>query len=150
MKKFAQKYILLFVFVVALISTLTSLYFSEVLKLVPCVLCWYQRIAMYPLFVLLAVSIVKKNKDVAWYILPLSLTGMLISIYHNLLYYKFLPESIAPCQAGVSCTTQQLLWFGWFTIPLGALIAFTIINISMGIYIWANRTPVKPVKKSSK
>jgi disulfide bond formation protein DsbB len=143
MKAFLKKYILHLVFLVTLISTLTSLYFSDILKLVPCILCWYQRIAMYPLVILLAVSILKKNKDVAWYILPLSLTGWVIAIYHNLLYYKILPESIAPCQAGISCTTQQLLLFGWFTIPLGAFIAFTVINLGMLLYILLHKTKTK-------
>ena len=146
MKTFLKKYLLHFVFLVALISTLTSLYFSEILKLVPCVLCWYQRIAMYPLIILVAVSIVRKNKDVVWYVLPLSLTGWLIAIYHNLLYYKILPESIAPCQAGISCTTQQLLLFGWFTIPLGAFIAFTVINLSMLLYIVLHKTKPKQTR----
>src|SRR4051794_4564038 len=95
MKAFLKKYILHFVFLTALISVLTSLYFSEILKLIPCVLCWYQRIAMYPLVILLAVSIIRKDKDVVWYILPLSLIGWIIAVYHNLLYYKILPESIA-------------------------------------------------------
>lgn len=140
-----KKYILYFVFFVALVSSLMSLYFSEVMKLVPCVLCWYQRIAMYPLVPILMFSIIKKNKDVAWYVLPISISGWALAIYHNLLYYKILPESIAPCQAGISCTTQQLLWFGWFTIPLGSLIAFTVINLSMGIYLWSVRKKyIKP------
>jgi disulfide bond formation protein DsbB len=143
MKAFLKKYILHLVFLVALISTLTSLYFSDILKLVPCILCWYQRIAMYPLVILLAVSIIRKDKDVVWYILPLSLIGWIIAIYHNLLYYKILPESIAPCQAGISCTTQQLLLFGWFTIPLGAFIAFTVINLGMLLYILLHKTKTK-------
>lgn len=123
------------ILLLAIISTLSSLYFSEILKLVPCVLCWYQRICMYPLIAISIVGILKKDKNLPLYILPLSIIGWIINIYHNLLYYHILPESIAPCQAGVSCTTQQLLWWGWFTIPLGAFFAFTLINICTIIYL---------------
>ncbi|HZE86823.1 MAG TPA: disulfide bond formation protein B [Methylomirabilota bacterium] len=133
MKKFVP-YLPYIIFVLSLISTLASLYFSEVMKLVPCILCWYQRICMYPLVAISAVGILKKDKYLPYYILPLSLIGFSIALYHNLLYYHIIPESIAPCQAGISCTTRQLEWFGFFTIPLGSFIAFTFINICTIIY----------------
>lgn len=123
----------------AIIATLGSLYFSEVMNLPPCVLCWYQRIAMYPLVVILAVGIIRKNRDIVLYVLPLSLVGLAISIYHNLLYWKIIPESIAPCMAGVSCTTKFFEWFGFITIPFLALTAFVVINICMIIFIKNNK-----------
>jgi disulfide bond formation protein DsbB len=91
-----------------LIATFGSLYFSEVMRLPPCVLCWYQRILMYPIVLIAAVGIIRLDKALATYVLPLSITGWLISLYHNLLYYKIIPESITPCQLGVSCTTRQI------------------------------------------
>jgi disulfide bond formation protein DsbB len=117
----------------SLIATLGSLYFSNVLHLPPCILCWYQRIGMYPLIVILGIAAIRKEYHVWRYALPLSVIGLLIAIYHNLLYYKILPESAAPCVQGISCTTQQLLWFGFLTIPLMSLIGFTIIVISLYI-----------------
>jgi disulfide bond formation protein DsbB len=118
----------------ALTATLGSLFFSEILKLAPCVLCWYQRIAMYPLVVILTVGILLRDTRLKFYALPLSLTGLGISIYHNLLYYKFIPESIAPCTTGISCTTRQIEWLGFVTIPLMALIAFTVTSLSLLLY----------------
>lgn len=115
----------------AVFAMLGSLFFSEVMGLPPCLLCWYQRICLYPLVAILLVGMIRKNKDIAVYVLPLSIIGELIAIYHNLLYYKILPESIAPCTAGVSCTTKFFEWFGFITIPLLSLAAFTLINICM-------------------
>lgn len=118
----------------ALIATLGSLFFSEIMQLTPCVLCWYQRITMYPLLLILTVGILLRDQRLRFYVLPLSLIGLAIAVYHNLLYYKVIPESIAPCTAGVSCTTRQIEWFGFITIPLMALTAFTIITFSMILY----------------
>lgn len=118
----------------ALIATAGSLYFSEVMRLPPCVLCWYQRIAMYPLVVVLAVAIVLRETRLRAYALPLSLTGLAISAYHNLLYYGVIPEGISTCMAGVSCTARQIEWFGFVTIPLMALIAFSVISASVFFY----------------
>ena len=84
-EQFVQKYILYLAFLQALIATLGSLFFSEILKFPPCVLCWYQRIAMYPLVLILAMGILKKDKNLPLYVLPLSIIGMLIGVYHNLL-----------------------------------------------------------------
>ena len=115
----------------SLIATLGSLYFSEILKYTPCTLCWYQRIAMYPIVVLLLISILTKDKNVYKYVLPLSITGTLISLYHNLLYYNIIKDNIIPCATGVSCTTRYVEYFGFITIPLLAFIAFNVINICM-------------------
>ncbi|MGI8419891.1 MAG: disulfide bond formation protein B [Candidatus Levyibacteriota bacterium] len=128
------KYLPYVAFMLALISTLASLSFSEIFKLTPCVLCWYQRICMYPLVFISAVSILRKQKDLHTYILPLSILGLLISIYHNLLYFHILPESIAPCVQGISCTSKQIEFFGFITIPFGSMIAFALITATMLLY----------------
>lgn len=117
-----------------LIATIGSLYFSEVMKLPPCTLCWYQRIFMYPLVYVLAVAIVSEDKRLKYYCLPLSITGLLIATYHNLLYYHIIPESIAPCTSGISCTTRQIEWLGFITIPLLSLVAFTITTFALIFY----------------
>jgi disulfide bond formation protein DsbB len=117
----------------SIVAAVGSLYFSEVMKLVPCVLCWYQRIFMYPLILIIAVGIWKKDKNLPYYALPFSISGLLIAIYHNLLYYGILPESTAPCTLGISCTTRQIEWFGFITIPLMSLVAFAIITVLMSL-----------------
>lgn len=115
----------------ATIATLGSLFFSEVMNLPPCVLCWYQRIAMYPLVLILATSILCKDALARIYGLPLTLSGLVISIYHNLLYYKVIPDSIKPCTSGVSCTAKQIDWFGFVTIPLLSMIAFIVVTFCL-------------------
>lgn len=119
---------------IALLGMLGSLYFSEIRHFAPCVLCWYQRIILYPLVAIFLVGILRKDRNLPYYVLPLSVIGMLISIYHNLLYYKILPESAAPCVSGVSCTTKFIEYLGFITIPLLSLIALTIITVLMIMY----------------
>lgn len=123
-----KKNLLYIAWLQALVATLGSLFFSEVMKYTPCVLCWYQRIAMYPLVFILAVGILRKDKTVWAYVLPISVVGWLIALYHNLVYYSVISENFVPCTEGVSCTTRFFAWFGFITIPLLSLIAFTVIN----------------------
>ncbi len=111
----------------SLIATVGSLYFSEIMRLPPCSLCWYQRIFMYPLVFILAVGIASSDRRVLWYALPMAITGWLVAVYHNLLYYKIIPEGFTTCVSGVSCTSKQIEWLGFITIPLLSLGAFTII-----------------------
>ena len=113
---------------VAVISTLGSLFFSEVMHFPPCVLCWYQRICMYPLVVILLTGLFPFEPKIVRFALPLSFIGLVIAIYHNLLYYKILPESAAPCVQGISCTTVQIEWFGFITIPFLSLMGFLLVS----------------------
>lgn len=110
------------------VSTAGSLFFSEVMMYPPCILCWYQRICMYPLVLILVAGLFPLNKSVIRFSLPLSLTGLGIAVYHNLLYYKILPESAAPCRQGISCTTAQIEWLGFITIPFLSLVGFAVIT----------------------
>ncbi len=120
--------------IIALVATVGSLFFSEVMQLPPCVLCWYQRIAMYPLVVIIGIGIITRDGRFKNYALPICLIGLAISIYHNLLYYGILPESIAPCTEGISCTSRQIEWLGFITIPLMALTAFVSVSLCLLFY----------------
>ena len=113
--------------IISLLAMAGSLFFSEVMDLPPCILCWYQRIGMYPLVIIIGVGIVLRDRRMKSYALPICLAGLAISIYHNLLYYGLIPESITPCAEGISCTSRQIEWFGFITIPLMALSAFVIV-----------------------
>src|SRR5436309_139688 len=95
--KYTKKYFLYIAWFIALTGMLMSLYFSEIAKLSPCILCWYQRIALYPLITIIPVGIITRDAKLPYYVLPLSVAGMLVALYHNLLYFHILPESIAPC-----------------------------------------------------
>ena len=122
------------IWTVALAATAGSLFFSEVMELPPCVLCWYQRIAMYPLIVIIAAGIIMKDARMKFYALPLCLAGLAVAVYHNLLYYGIIPESITPCTQGISCTSRQIEWLGFITIPLMALTAFIMIAVGLLVY----------------
>lgn len=124
--------------VIALVAVVGSLYFSEVRGFAPCVLCWYQRIAIYPLIILLPIGILKKDPRIADYVLSLTVVGLLISIFQNLLYYKVIPESISPCTAGVSCITKYVEYFGFISIPLLSFIALASITYVMVVYKKSN------------
>ena len=129
MKKTLNPQILLKVmFLITVLATGGSLYFSEVLMLPPCVLCWYQRICMYPLALILGTALWNDDSKFARYSHPFSIIGLAISFYHCLLYYEILSESIIPCQQGVSCTTKQIAVFGFISIPLMSLTAFLILT----------------------
>lgn len=140
LKSTIKKYGLYFAWFQAVISAAGSLIFSEVMGFAPCLLCWYQRIAMYPLVVILAVGIVLKDKKVSLYALPLSIIGTIIALYHNLMYYKIIPQTIAPCEIGASCFTRYIEWMGFITIPLLSLIAFMIINVLLYLDLKSNNS----------
>lgn len=129
-----KKNILYLAWLQALVATLGSLYYSEIMHLTPCVLCWYQRILMYPLVLILGVGILTKDKKIYNYVLPLSVLGLIIAIYHVLLQFNIIPQSTAPCVAGVSCTTRYIAYFGFITIPFLSMTAFAIITAAMLIY----------------
>jgi disulfide bond formation protein DsbB len=120
--------------VIVLVATVGSLFFSEVMQLPPCVLCWYQRIAMYPLVLIIGIGIVMRDSRMKNYALPVCLIGLAVSIYHNLLYYGIIPESITPCTLGISCTSRQIEWLGFITIPLMALAAFISVALCLLFY----------------
>lgn len=119
---------------IALLAMVGSLFFSEVMELPPCVLCWYQRIASYPLVLIIGVGIILRDPRMKIYALPLCLAGLAVAIYHNLLYYGFIPESITPCTEGVPCNAVQIEWLGFITIPLMGLGAFVSLALCLLLY----------------
>ena len=126
--------LLFFAWLVATIATVGILFFSEVMMFPPCVMCWYQRICMYPLVVILLVGLFPLDTTVTRYAMPLTLIGLFFAIYHNLLYYKILPESVQPCSQGVSCTSDYINWFGFITIQFLSLVAFVMVLILLIIF----------------
>ncbi len=112
-------------FAVALTCTLGSLYLSEVAKFPPCIFCWYQRIAMYPLVVLLAVASLRRDLAVKWYVVPLALIGMGVSTYHYLV--ERFPETVSSsCSADVPCSTVWVWKFHFLSIPAMAWLGFAL------------------------
>jgi disulfide bond formation protein DsbB len=120
---------LYFAWLVAVIATLGSLYFSEIRMFQPCVLCWYQRIAMYPLSLILGIAAFTNDIKITKYVLPISVIGGLISLYHYLLEKVPGFATIKPCSQGVPCDVAWINWFGFITIPFLALTAFIMITV---------------------
>lgn len=119
----------------ATLSTAGSLFFSYVMDFAPCVLCWYQRIFLFPLVVVLAVGLFPVDRGVVRYALPLAVLGWLVAGYHNLVYAGVVPESLQPCSQGVSCTEEYIELFGIFSIPLLSLLAFTtLIGLLLAVH----------------
>ncbi|WP_099363480.1 disulfide oxidoreductase [Fredinandcohnia onubensis] len=116
---------------VSVVATLGSLYFSEIRGFIPCELCWYQRILMYPLALILGIGTFQSDFSVKKYVLPLSVIGWCISLFHYLEQKVPGFAEIKPCVHGVPCTTEYINWFGFITIPFLAFIAFTIIIVMM-------------------
>jgi len=124
---------------VSLIATLGSLYFSEIKGFIPCDLCWYQRIAMYPLVLILGIATFQNDLKVPKYVLPLSLLGGIISFLHYLEQKVPGFGGIKPCVSGVPCSSEYINWMGFVTIPFLALIAFVLISVTMLILAVKNK-----------
>ena len=114
---------------VALVCTLGSLYYSEVAHFVPCKLCWYQRIAMYPLVVVLGVAAWRQRTEIARATLPLVAIGAAISTYHYLLERFPSWESAASCDPSAPCTVVWVWRFHYLSIPAMALSGFALIAV---------------------
>lgn len=113
---------------IASVSTLGALFFGEVMHLPPCVLCWYQRIFMFPLALILPMGLFPFDRKVVRYALPLAVLGGLFAAFHLLLLAGVIPENVQPCTQGVPCSETVTEWFGFVTIPLLSAAAFSIIT----------------------
>jgi len=112
---------------IAAVSTLGSLFFSEIMLFAPCSLCWWQRIFMFPLAILLLVGLFPFDKNIIRYALPFAAGGWLVALFHTLLYSGVIPESLEPCTQGVSCKEVYIDLLGFITIPVLSLMAFSAI-----------------------
>ncbi len=116
-------------------ATFGSLYLSESANLIPCTNCWYQRIAMYPVFVILLIAAIKRDAQVRLYAVVLSIIGSVIALYHYLI--QWFPEwESTSCSTAVPCTGVWFRVFGFMSIPYLALSAFTLVLVMM----WALRS----------
>lgn len=118
----------------ALLATVISFSLSEIFNLPPCVLCWWQRIFMYPLVIIIGVGIMRKDKNWTFMALPFTILGALVALFHTLIQWQIIPDQIAFCSVGVSCTTVQINWLGFVTIPFMSLMSFSAITVLALIY----------------
>lgn len=133
-------FLLFAAWMVALLATAGSLFFSYVMDFAPCVLCWYQRICLFPLVVVLARGLFPFDRGAVKYALPLAALGWVVAAYHNLVQAGVVPESLQPCAKGVSCTEEYLKLFGVLSIPALSLLGFTTLA---GILIALDRRSPK-------
>lgn len=125
---------LLVMWIVSLVATMGSLYFSEVMKYEPCKFCWYQRILMYPLVIIIGIAYIQRNAKIAVTTLVFSIIGACIALYHyGMQKVPFLQENGAAC-GRVPCTGEYINWLGFITIPFLSLMAFLLI-LGISIYI---------------
>lgn len=119
--------LLLFIWTIALVATLGSLYYSEVKGFTPCLYCWYQRILMYPIVLIAGIALFQKNSRIALTTAAFSLIGVLLSAYHYTTQkISFFQEHAGTC-GDVPCTAQYVNYLGFITIPFMAFTAFALI-----------------------
>jgi disulfide bond formation protein DsbB len=114
---------------VVTIATAGSLFFSEVMKIPICELCWYQRVAMYPLVLILALSLFPYDPRVVRVAGALVAMGWLIALFQVLLVAGIIPEEIRPCVQGIPCSETHITLLGFLNIPTWSLLTFSIVGI---------------------
>lgn len=112
---------------IALIASLAVLFVGEIMGQAPCNLCWFQRAFMFPLAIVLGMATLYSDPKVWRYGLPLAIGGILVAGFHSLLYTGVIPQSIAPCSKGISCTSADMTILGNLPLPILALAAFSAI-----------------------
>jgi disulfide bond formation protein DsbB len=112
--------------IVAVLAMGGSLYYSEIVHFVPCALCWFQRIAMYPLVLLLGIAAFRRDIGIRVYAIPLAAIGAVISVYHLLLEWKLVEVSLV-CEVDNPCSSVLFRQFGFISLPFLALTAFLLI-----------------------
>jgi disulfide bond formation protein DsbB len=126
-----RKYSLYLAWLVSVVATLGSLYFSEIRGFIPCELCWYQRILMYPLVLILGIGTFQNDSSVKRFVLPMAAIGWFVSLFHYLQQKVPGFAEIKPCSSGVPCSAQYINWLDFITIPFLAFTAFSLIIVFM-------------------
>lgn len=125
---------------VALVATAGSLIYSEVIHFEPCRLCWFQRIAMYPLAVVLLVGAIRREVVVKFYALPLAVVGLAISVWHYLIQTFPSLSTGASCDPEIPCSAKYVDVFGFISIPFMAGAGFTLITVLLLLYVKASKS----------
>lgn len=133
--RFTDRYVDYGLWAIGTLSIFGSLYYSEVEKLIPCTLCWWQRILMYPIAIIMSVGILRNDKAAPFYVLPLAVIGVCVSGYHTLLQWGVVTESVLSCsaQSAVSCAKADINYLGFVTIPFLAFMGFSAATLLCGV-----------------
>ncbi len=125
---------------IALAATLGALFLGEVMGMTPCLLCWYQRIFMFPLPLILGMAAFADDRRGAIYALPFALGGAALAGYHTALVAGWVPAWWVPCGSGPSCSEQSLEILGGIQIPWLSLLAFVTIAVLLMAYLRKTRS----------
>jgi disulfide bond formation protein DsbB len=129
--------------VVATVTTAGSLYYSEIVGYIPCELCWYQRVCMYPLVAILAVGVLRRDRSVVWYAAPFVVFGAPVSLYHWLVErIPSLAES-SSCSVFVPCSVPYFEELGYITLSFMALSAFLLVGALLAVTLVHDRSSRK-------
>lgn len=120
---------------IALFATLGSLYWSEILDIEPCSLCWYQRICLFPLSVMLGMSAYRQDRSIIPYALPLVIVGAAVAFYQFLIQNFQL--SSHGCHKNAICT-QGTIFLNWVSLPMLSLLAFLLLGILL-VFAWSKQ-----------
>jgi disulfide bond formation protein DsbB len=122
------------VFLIALVSMVGSLYYSEIVGYAPCSLCWYQRIVMYPLVVIMGIAAFKRDEKIRIYVLPLMVIGAILALYQYIIGY--IPDAeVLGCSLDVSCTERYIWEFGFVDFPFMSFVGFSLM---ISLMLWAS------------
>ena len=127
--------LLLLAWLIATTATLGALFIGEVMLMTPCTLCWYQRIFMFPIAIILGIACFADDRQGAVYALALALGGLAMAGYHTLLVAGLIPKSWVPCSAGVSCADQKLEILNGIQIPWLSLVACIALALLLTTYL---------------
>ena len=130
---------LLRAWLVSIVATGSAVFIGEVMGMTPCVLCWYQRIAMFPIALVLGMSLYSEDRRGAVYALPMALIGLVIAGYHSLLVAGLVPQTWTPCSAEASCANQKLNVFWGLDLPWLSLASFAAIAAFLFVYLRRTR-----------
>ena len=124
----------------AMVSTLGALFLGEVMGMTPCVLCWYQRIFMFPLAIILGIAVFAEDRRGALYALPFAVGAVALAGDHTALVAGWVPQWWIPCGSGPSCSQQALVIFDDIQLPWLSLAAFVAITLTLTLYLQRTRT----------
>lgn len=143
--KIADNYVDYWVWFIGVGAMFGSLILSDVMNLPPCLLCWWQRIFMYPIAFIMSVAILRKDRSGIYYALPLAVCGLITAFYHSLLQWHVIEETVVNCSANgnVSCAESDMTLLGFITIPFMSFVSFSGILLGIAIHIYLERKSEK-------
>ena len=132
---FVHKYILELLFWAVLGAVVGSLVYANIIGFPPCDLCWYQRIFMYPQLIILFIAMRRKDKSVIDYLVPLSVIGGVIALYHSFIQWGFSIGPLIGCASvGGECAKVYVREFSYITIPFMSFTVFAYIIVMKFFY----------------